>query len=205
MIDWFKSKTGVDVPMINGSVLASRFDPLKEAVSFLEANGPALKRLECLFLIGAGNQLIVQELLQAYKIPFVVVVDSRQELVDAMSTRFKNDFVIWKCVDEADAANAFQDIGHLFLTRFGVLEAPSSQFLDLQWRRSCRDFLNGHSVPGFYFQLNLRNPGQGPTICHVLPEEGVENFGKKKALELIKRSSSIANDGITQILSELVL
>ncbi|MBX9767357.1 MAG: hypothetical protein K2X47_08815 [Bdellovibrionales bacterium] len=205
MIQWFLSKTGVEVPMINGSVLASRFDPHKEAVSFLKLHAAILQGVESIFLIGAGNHFIVQELIETYRVARVIVVDSQEDLVEAMSARFSNDLVTWKYVASIQTPNVFQDVSQSLLTKFRVLEAPSAQFLDLNWLRDCVDFLNGHSVPGFYFQLRLRNPGKGPSFCNVLPEEKIGNFGKTKALDLIRAGGKSPEDGTTLILSELVL
>jgi hypothetical protein len=206
MIEWHLSKSGAEIPALNGIFLASRYDPQKEALRFLTLHEKSVKKMECVFLIGAGNPYIVQELLETHFVSAVVVIDSEATLIEAMRSRFRHDLVTWKFISNFQEANALNDLRRFFLMKFKVLVAPSSQFMQPEWLRSGIDFLKGHSVPGFYFQLGLRNPGKGPTLCHVLPETSEENFGKMKALELIRKPQTTSDaDSITKILSELIV
>jgi hypothetical protein len=206
MITWHLSKTGFEVPVIDGQVLASRYDPLKEATRFLTIHEAALTNIECVFLVGAGNPLIVQELLHAHSVSAVIVIDSHAELIQSMKERHQSDLVQWICISSFDELESLECLRKFFQMKFRVLVAPSSQFLPPAWLQDSVDFLNGHSVPGFFFQLSLRSPTKGPTGCHILPEIDGANFGKVKALQLIKSTDSpVAHDGITKILAELIL
>ena len=201
MIEWILSKSGHEVPCSNGQVFASRYDPVREAKHFLESRQTSLEDAECVFLVGAGNPFIVQELLLNKGIAAIIVVDENSELIAELGKRFQNDLVSWICPRVFCDDQAFRGYEKFFRLSFAVLVAPAAQFLDSNWVQNCVSFINGHSVAGFQFQLSICFPQLVQPLMHVVPEVD-RNFGKQKALDLMK-TGACAGD-LTSILSEIV-
>ena len=201
MIDWMLSKSGHDVPCSNGQVLASRYDPVREAKQFLESRQTLLDDVECVFLVGAGNPFIVQELLRNNEIAAIIVVDENPELIAELGRRFQNDLVSWVCPRVFYDDQDFRGYEKFFRLSFTVLVAPAAQFLDSDWVQNCVSFINGHSVAGFQFQLSIRFPQAVQPVMHLVPEVD-RNFGKQKALDLMRTGASAGD--LTSILSEIV-
>ncbi|MBX9769258.1 MAG: hypothetical protein K2X47_18420 [Bdellovibrionales bacterium] len=206
MISWQTSKSGLEIPVVDGNVLASRYDPRREALLFLKPFEASLQDKETVFLLGAGNVFVVQELRKQDRVPFVIVMDPNADLVTAMAQRHSDDRVRWSHISSFDFPDQLALFKKYFLTNFKVLVSPSAQFIDSNWIQSGQSFLNGHSVEGFRFQKDVRKLGEGSLSLHLLSNQEQGPFGKLKALEMIRdaRRGSDADD-LTQILGELVV
>src|SRR4051812_47302968 len=104
MIETLKAQNGSEVIRYAGRLLSSAVDPLSEARDWVGRRKLMLNRVKTIFILGAGSGYHVSELF-IHSDAQLVVIDSSQELMDAMQSiqRFQDCRVKFVSAQKASA------------------------------------------------------------------------------------------------------
>ncbi|HEX4926140.1 MAG TPA: hypothetical protein VFV50_18750 [Bdellovibrionales bacterium] len=87
MLEWEEGRTGTRIPKWNGRLLASRVDPLREAVHWADRAEARVRGVRTAFILGLGAGFHVQELAKRFSNLNIIAFEPIAELADDFNAR----------------------------------------------------------------------------------------------------------------------
>ena len=169
MIERVSTPSGEDVIRFRGRLLASRFDPRREAAAWLEARRPFLRSVKSVFVLGLGSGHHVEELARAT--PARLIVLETQEPIARLGAElraFDPKRVAVVEVGSARALRADENVQKAVRESFVVLSHAPSLAVDPELYEECRAQLLGRDWGSLNWQWKMRN---GPSFDRVARHE----------------------------------
>lgn len=162
MVEWVDAANGDKVIRFDGRLLASRFDPRKEAGEWLDSRPEFLAKVRTIIVLGMGAGYHVAELLERTgreKGPKILVIETNEKILNAgqMLHQFPANRVIFEQVRSARALRASVQVKKAVAESFVVLAHPASMVNDQKLFEECRLQLLGRDWGALSWQWKLRN------------------------------------------------
>ncbi len=93
MFEVVSARSGDEVVKLDGRLLSSKYDPKKEASSFVDSLSVDLEKFEYIFLIGASSGYEIRCLLDRHKSLKIVVFEENTALVEWIKSKIQSDRV----------------------------------------------------------------------------------------------------------------
>jgi hypothetical protein len=195
VIERLKAQNGESILKQRGRLLASRFDPTREAEAWINKRRGFLDKVKGVFVLGLGGGHHVRTLLKATPAR-VVVIERHMEIVEAVNEDFGRRVNI-ECIASARELRSSSVVRELIQQSFVVLMHPASQAQEPEFYKDCAAQLIGRDWGALTWQWNLRDlpaleetprlrQGQAPlTIYDLEQTELVQNSSERERL-LIK-------------------
>ncbi len=167
MIEIESSRNGLPILKIEGKLLNSSYDPIREAQSWLESTQGKIEKFDHIIVLGMGSAYHVLELLKYATGKKVRIIENDSELVEKTLSLFSGlKSIEVNVFEEATEIWSSAELLKVIQSCFCVLRMPSSRFLNkaffdeaeicLSARRPV-DFLKVcQAQPAFKAQLDLQ-------------------------------------------------
>lgn len=157
MIEILNAASGDKVIRYDGRLLASRYDPKKEAQDWLNGRGDLLANVRTVIVLGLGSGHHILALLEKISAR-LLVLEANEEIIEAAQTihAFDPMKVRIEYVTSAKALRASDAVKAAVRESFVVLVHPASQSFNAELFESCRAQLLGRDWGSLNWQWNLR-------------------------------------------------
>lgn len=156
MIEIVNAVNGEKVIRYDGRLLASRFDPIKEAQEWLNGRGDFLANIRTVIVLGLGSGHHISALLQKTSAR-ILVLEANEEIFEAGQSiqSFDPLKVRIEHVTSAKALRSSDAVKAAVKESFVVLVHPASQAVNSELYESCRTQLLGRDWGSLNWQWHL--------------------------------------------------
>jgi hypothetical protein len=157
LIEIVDAESGDKVIRYDGRLLASRFDPKKEAQEWLNGRGDFLANVRTVIVLGLGSGHHISALLEKTGAR-ILVLEANEEIFETGQTiqTFDPLKVRIEHVTSAKALRSSDAVKAAVKESFVVLVHPASQSLNFELFENCRAQLLGRDWGSLNWQWNLR-------------------------------------------------
>jgi len=195
LIEIVNAANGEKVIRYQGRLLASRFDPRREAREWLDKHPEFLDKVRTVIVLGMASGHHIAELVERCPARILVIEANEQILAAAQALHlFPAGRVAFENVKTARALRASVQVKKAVAESFVVLAHPASQLLDGKLYEECRTQLLGRewgalswqwklrNVPGFDTNPRIEGAGCALTIYDLEQTELVQNSEERERL-----------------------
>jgi hypothetical protein len=208
-IKWEMSKSGHRVPSLNGICLASKFDPIAEAVKWVANYKESIFKSKTLFVLGLGAGFHVLELQRKMGDRKIIVLEPVTELIDDFISSHPyvtNDIKVLNIKGSQDLVNDPVIQKHLRSLFTILVHAPSTRIHKTHFK-NVKEILTGRDLRALYFHLQCR-----PEMNTFFEGLKIRQLERKGLVELnedflfsIKHISSAIHEGVFPLQREGML
>ena len=157
-VEILESAAGDKILKADGRLLASRFDPMREARNWLAQRGPFLSQVRTVFVLGLGSGYHIKALLERTSAR-ILVLEACPEIARnaAQIFAFDEQRVRIEHVSETRSVRGIESVRAAAANSFVVLVHPASYTLKPSLYEECRTTLLARDWGNLTWQWRLQN------------------------------------------------
>lgn len=159
MIVKLKSKNEKNIATVNGKLLCSSIDPLKEAQSWVKKNAQKINTQNQIFVLGAGCGYHLVALTQNHPGLNIIVIERKEELIDFCKSEHGLDLADVQFVNEVDLQHLKVNsiVKKTLKKKYAVLTFYPACSHNLDYFNAAEELLLGRVDEGLQFILSQRD------------------------------------------------
>jgi Glycosyltransferase Maf N-terminal domain len=191
---------------MNGKLLCSSFDPIKEAQSWVKKNEQKLNSQTQIVVLGAGCGYHLTVLAQAYRGTNIIVIEKNEELIDFCKAEHGLDLAEMEFVHGKDiqALKTNRPIKKALKKRYAVLTFYPACSYDLDFFNAAEELLLGRVDEGLQFILSQRDDLQFISQNKKIKVASRELISIKTLMQMVGNNDQKEEIVVLKALRELV-